>query len=302
MVATTKVNLMRENTVILDVVFHRIMQEHRERTAKTVDTEANKAWLSTVKKLFESSNYSKAAALQWETMRWLKSRSLPCGLHGYFVLPTALLKEVWDYLDAQDAKLRVFVEALAAEVENLKQFSQENLKDLYNETELPSAKKILNGIWMERSLIELQVPGSSKVGDVLAKQEEDKAKSRWDEAAEEVIYALREEMSKLVAHLVDRLTPNSDGKVKGFRESNIENLLEWFDLFSKRNILNDADLKKLVAKSKEVLVKKGKPVSGDLIRADETVRAKLQAGMSEVKIKLDAMLVNVPARRIRFAD
>ena len=51
-----------------------------------------------------------------------------------------------------------------------------------------------------------------------------------------------EELQQLVAHLTERLTGQSDGQPKTFRNSAVNNLTEFFDRFRQLNVRSNQDL------------------------------------------------------------
>jgi hypothetical protein len=60
--------------------------------------------------------------------------------------------------------------------------------------------------------------------------------ARFDEAVQLAERAFVEELQKLVAHLVERLSGQADGRPKVFRNSAVENLAEFFDRFRQLNV------------------------------------------------------------------
>jgi hypothetical protein len=74
--------------------------------------------------------------------------------------------------------------------------------------------------------------------------------------------------------------------------------VEWLELFSKRNVLGDAELAEMVEQAKGVL--EGVDVKD--LRNDGKFRADIGQQMVEVKERLDSLLVNAPSRKISFDD
>lgn len=288
---------LQEKTVILDVIFHR-PGSHRSESGEKVDTKANKRWLSVTKKLFESKAYNEARLIQTNAGIWLKRRSVPCGLEGYFVLALSMVDEVIQHMDEQDALLKAKVEEFAVEYDKIVEEAKKELQDMFDPRRYPTANHYRRGIWMERRFVELGIPDPVKIGDALYEVEREKAKKRWADASEEVVYALREEFAKLIGHISEKLTPSPDGSKKVLKDAALDKVLEWIDLFSKRNVLDDKQLDVLVKRSKDVL----NGVDLKSLRKDESAKDLLAKRMETVKVKLDAMLVNKPARLIRFDD
>lgn len=290
-------NVLQDGTVILDVVFRCPGQVRRERQAR-VETKANQDWLSTNKRIFDSRTFRECQVIQAKTAEWLRKRSLPCGLEGYFVLPLGLLPDAYAHLDDADARLAAKVEQFCGEYEQLKERAKAELKELYREEQYPDVERFRRGIRMDRRLIELGVPDPIKVGDAIARAEMAKARDRWQDAAEQVTACLREEFRDMVAHLAERLAPNADGSKKRLHESAVEKVAEFIELFRRRNVLDDRGMDLLVSRAKALLA--GKSV--ELLRDNELIRSRTASAMAEVKVALDRLVTDAPGRRIVFDE
>ena len=285
---------LQENTVILDLVLHHPSTTRTEKADK-VDTTADKSWVRIKKKIFDSDEYKAAFKIELETYYWCKARALPVGLVGFFVIPLKLIGEVYEFLNKQDERLKEAVEKFVDGYEEMKKASRQALDDLYDDNDYYSANELKRGFFMERKLIEIAPPSPEKIGEMLAQVEKNKAAVRWQQAEEEVVYALRESFRDLIAHLTEQLEPSADGKKKRITKSAMTKTLEWVELFKSRNVLDDAEMNKLVAQTKKIL--KGRSTMVDEIRDDEGLRAKLHDEMGKVKSALDKSLEDAPRRK-----
>jgi hypothetical protein len=96
------------------------------------------------------------------------------------------------------------------------------------------------------------------------------------------------------------LEPTADGRKKTFKTATIDKLLEFFELFDRRNVLNDVELKKLVESAKRVL--SGGDVLVDALRSDQGVRDIVRDQMENVTKKLDALITEGPRRVVSFEE
>lgn len=288
---------LRDQTVILNMVFHLPGSTRSDGTAK-VKSEANPNWTKVIKDLFQSEDYDACARIQRETKKWLNKRKVPSGLEGYYVLPVATLPEAFEFLDQQDAKLKAKVNDFVASYEKIVAKAEEQLKDLFDPKRYPPAEYFRTGIWNERELVELGIPEPAKIGEAVYAAEKAKADARIAEEEQAVLYAMREQFRALVGHLAEKLEPSPDGSKKVLKDAALDNLMEWMDLFGRRNVLGDAEMARLVEWSKRVL----KGVDADTVRSSDRARTLLAGAMGKVREKLDALLVDKPKRRIRFDD
>jgi hypothetical protein len=271
----------------------------RSNRTGDVQTDADKAWFSITKKIIRSKTYSKLCSLSLKFTDWLRFYEVKSPFsRGYHLIPISLVDVVYARLDEVEKEYMSLAAVFVQEYEQCKEQAKLRLGLMYEECNYPSVDRIRNGFRVDRRLMELTVPGQSKVGSAINNLEKSKAQRQWQEAAEEVTYALREQFRELVAHLADRLEPWSDGKRRALHASAVDKVVEWMNLFNNRNILNDDEMDKLVAQAKEVM--KGKPAK--MLRDNDTMRVQLQGEMNKVKAALDTLLVNAPSRRISFEE
>ena len=106
--------------------------------------------------------------------------------------------------------------------------------------------------------------------------------------------AFAEELSRLVAHLSERLSGAEDGKPKIFRDSAINNLSEFFDRFRSLSVRSNEDLDNLVAQAQSVI----RGVAPQALRDDGSLRGQIANQLSSVQASLDGWMVDRPRRRI----
>jgi hypothetical protein len=209
-----------------------------------------------------------------------------------------MVGQAYEYLDAQDAKLAAAKEELAADYDRIRAEAERDLAEFWDARQFPTKGYLLSGIRIDRRLIELDVPSADKVGSVISDGERERAKRMWEDATNDVFAALREAFAELVGHLADRLSPNPDGTKRRLHETALDKVTEFIDLFSKRNVLDDAELAGMVEKARRLV--EGKTV--DVLRENELFRERMANNLAEVKMDLDKLVEDAPARRIRFED
>jgi len=310
-------NQIFDNTVCLAVTFHRAGQNRRVRRgdAKVItqdkDREENpdesdiegpdQTQFSIGKRIFASDHWRAAMSIARKFDTWLHIRSLPCPLkRGTELIPLTMLDEVYAKLDQAEAGYKIEAGALLEEYDQLKRESQEKLKDLYREEDYPSPQQLRRAFWVERKLFDFSPPGKMKLSETMFKQERDRWRQTFIKAENEIRLALRESMLMLVSHLAEKLQSTPDGKKKVLRDSAVDKVVEFLDLFDKRNVLNDTELKILVGRARRVL--DGDIAMAGALRQDGTVREIVSRRMEEVKSGLDALIKSGPARVISFDE
>ena len=149
-------------------------------------------------------------------------------------------------------------------------------------------------------MFDFSPPNEAKLSEAVYKQERERWRQTFFEAEVEVKQALRESMLTLISHLAERLQPSPDGKKKVLRDSAVDKVVEFLELFDRRNVLNDEELKALVVRARRVL--NGDDMMADALRQDGKVREILGRRMEEVKSRLDTLIKSGPARVISFDE
>ena len=111
---------------------------------------------------------------------------------------------------------------------------------------------------------------------------------------EEIRDGLRLTFKELVDALVDKLTPKPDGTRK--KLVGVDRLLEFLDTFSKKDVADDEQLRGLVEEVRGLLNGISK------LRKDQGLRELVQERMQSVKVVLDTLVEDAPARQIVLRD
>ena len=115
-----------------------------------------------------------------------------------------------------------------------------------------------------------------------------------NEAVQMAEEAFTTELAKVVSHLTERLAGQDDGKPKVFRDSAVENLVEFFDRFRHLNLGSDGQLDELVDQAQRVV----RGVQPQELRDNQTLRQYVATELSAVQSVLDGLLVDRPRRNI----
>jgi hypothetical protein len=126
------------------------------------------------------------------------------------------------------------------------------------------------------------------------RQECERVAGRFDEAVQLAEAAFVEELQSLVSHLTERLSGQTDGKPKVFRDSAVENLTQFFERFRELNVRGNEQLDELVGQCQQVV----SAVEPQLLRDNQGLRESVSHELSQVQSVLDDLLVDRPRRNI----
>jgi len=217
--------------------------------------------VNVTKKLIESPELDAVHEHMNKVYVWCKDRSMSstaiCKGKGiYFVKNDQV--EIFEQT-LTEARRVLHEEVVPAFLETYEQYKQAakkpaaegGLGDLYNEADYPSVEDLRKSFDLKWSWMQLSVP--DELPDEIREREVQKLKDSFLEAQEEIKLALREGFKDLVAHAIDRLTPDADGKRKVFCESTFTKFTEFFETFSARNLMEDAELEAVVDQAKKII-------------------------------------------------
>lgn len=177
--------------------------------------------------------------------------------------------------------------------EEIKADARHRLGRLYNPADYPPEVRGLFAVAWDFPSVE---PPSylMRLNPHLYEQEQQRVAQRFEEAVQLAEQAFIGELGRLVSHLTERLTTGPDGERKIFRDSAVNNLLEFFDRFKTLNVRSNAQLDDLVEQAQRVV----RGIHPDTLRDNEALRQHVASQLTTVRTSLDGMLVDPPRRRI----
>jgi hypothetical protein len=304
-------NPVFENSVAIVLSFSRLgtarkvkksqVAEKSEGIAADVVVDADTDMVHVGRDIIDSDELRAIASFDGAVRLWIEARCLPSSLFkaGVKCIPVSLLEDVYAYLEAakvqREKLIDAFIESYPAKVEE----ARDRLKGLFDARHYPAVTILKRAFEMKWNIVSFDTPGKLKaISASLYEKERAKVEAEWAGAAEQVRNALRVGMVDLVEHMIERLSSDSDGKAKVFRNTLVENFNEFATLFAARNLTNDTELAALVEKAQKVM----SGVDAKSLRSDADIKERVSQGFAEIKANLDTMVVNRPARAITLAD
>jgi hypothetical protein len=252
-------------------------------------------YLSAGKKLIDTKHpaFRAVTAIRGRVQAVWKGMTLPYPEPGIRLLRRDQIERFNAEMTDLRAELADQVANLDAHFAELKAAARNRLGQLYNPADYPESLLGLFGMEWEFPAIE---PPSylQQLSPELYEQERQRVAARFDEAVRLAEQAFAEELSRLVAHLTERLSGAEDGKPKVFRDSVVNNLSEFFERFRSLNIRSNEDLDNLVVQAQSVV----RGVAPQALRDDGSLRNRVAGQLSSVQASLDGWMVDRPRRRI----
>lgn len=252
-------------------------------------------FLSAGKKLIDTNDPSFRAvtSIRGQATTYFHGISLPFPEAGVRLVREDDVARVNTRLDAYRQDLSEAVHQLEMQYETLRDAARERLGSLFDEKDYPLHLAGLFQMTWDHPNIE--PPNYLRQLDPeLYEQECLRVQARFDEAVQLAEASFMQELSDLVAHLSERLSGESDGRPKIFRDSAVTNLSEFFDRFRRLNIQSNGELDALVDRAKQVV----QGVEPQTLRDHADVRRQISGQLAEVTSSLDQLLIDRPRRNI----
>lgn len=268
----------------------------REQKAEAADAfGAEGEFLSAGKKLLDTrhSAYKAVTAIRGRLIANWRHMTLPYPEPGIRLLQRSRI-EVFNRLQSDlRYELTESVQDLDQHYSELKRAARERLGRLYDPRDYPPS---LIGLFeVSWDFPSIEPPDYLRqLSPQLYEEECRRAASRFEEAVQLAESAFLDELSKMIAHLTERLTGAEDGKPKIFRDSAIENLQEFFERFRQLNVRSSEQLDALVNQCQRIV--RGTPPQS--LRDDPALRNRIASQLSGVSASLEGLMVDRPRRNL----
>ncbi len=301
--------LMHDEAIAVEVTFHIPGCRRRVDTKAFempkgdevgTETETDSEMIHISKDLFISEEYRAVSQFDGSVKRWLRAKALPSVLRAsYYLIPFVSVEEIDAYLTDSMGKRQELVDRFIAVYLQRKQEAEQRLGPLYNEADYPSVNRMKNAFDLTIRYVSFTTPtGLRSISKELFNREREKAKIQWEQAMEKINDLLEAEMQACVDHMVERLTPGEDGKAKIWKATLVENMRTFLDNFPARNINDHQELAALVDQAKGLLL----GIDAETIKKCDDLKTGLAQGFTEIKARMDDLVMNRPSRKISFDE
>ena len=252
-------------------------------------------FLSAGKKLLDTSHpaFKAVTAIRGRAVHYWKSMSLPFPEPGLRLIPQDAVTE----FDAQVTKFREELDDAVTKLESryheMFNAARNRLGDLFDPTDYPSS--LIGMFAIEHDYPSIEPPSYlQQLSPRLYQQECGRMRARFDEAVQLAEQMFLDELTKLIEHLTERLSGDTDGKPKVFRDTAVTNLTAFFERFQRLNIRSNQQLDELVERARNVV----NGVRPQQLRDNQQLRRDVATQLSGVQSVLDGLLVDRPRRNI----
>lgn len=271
----------------------KVADDLKIEAAENFDAESKS--VSMRKKLLDTSHdsWKNLVAVRGKMEAAWKDRSLPFPENGIRLMKrqdvetfTVTMQDL--YFDLKEAE-RVF----DLHYDEIRLEARQRLGRLYNpEDYLPSMIGAFEVAWEFPSV---QAPEYLlQLAPELYERETERVKNRFNEAVLLAEQAFAVELSKMIEHLLERLSGGEDGKPKIFRDTAVTNLTEFFGRFRELNIGSSPELDRLVADAQRIVGS----TNPEELRSSEAVRSHISSNLTRVQASLDGLMVDRPRRNL----
>ncbi len=277
----------------------------RQAGKNRMQTDGNKQRLNVTKQLLVSQELDAINDHLNEIYTWCLDRAMPSSdaRRGIYFVRRTMVEEFEARLDIAQSVLKTdlvpaFLTTYDQCREKMKRPAPDGLGDLYVETDYPTQEVLADAFSIEWSWLSLSVP--DELPSEVRERESEKLRRSFEEAQEEIRYALRAGFKEMVQHAVDRLSIKPGEKPKVFRSTLVSNFKQFFDTFQAKNLMDDTELAQLVQEAQNVVA--GLPKNVDELREIPSIRASAAASFAELNDSLGSLVIEKPSRKFDFED
>lgn len=300
-----------EGTIILHVSFKGSLPKKKALTRTEQEligqnpSGVDRKKITGAKTLFESKEYDAIEAFKAERHREFANLGIPFPLgKAMHLIRIVNIPKAEELAAKTDRELQVLVEELVRAYPNQITREAVGLGSLYNATDYKPVETLERLFKFGSKWMHFGVPDVLKEIDqalwekALWEKERQRTAAVWQEAKENGVALLREELASIAARLVESMEPDEKGEKKKFYATSVTNLTDFFAVFEDRNLAGDKDLAAEVEKLKALVSNK----KVEAFKTDEALRSQIKKSGGEISRKLNSMLVDASARRIVLED
>jgi len=224
--------------------------------------------------------------------RW----SIPFEIRGVHFVPNGLVRQVVDVVREQEQVFRGKVEEFMSHYREYVAEARQRLGGNFISEEYPSEAEIREKFDWRIKVMSMSSPDHMEQLDPqLFQQAQADFQREMSEFRQTAMDTLRSRFAETVGHLVNRLTPNADGKRKIFKDATIQNMRDFLTDFEALNLTNDGSLAEQVERVRGLMAG---VEPGDL-RDNAAFAERLAGQMDEAREAVVGMLTTAK-RRIRL--
>jgi hypothetical protein len=307
--AVTSQEIMMKTVVLILTINATGNRRKLDPRMLNVNNADDQQWINATKKLMDAEELAEITSLNNKTRQFVESLALPSYIKkGVYLLPLELMETLDNRLTEDVARLKPLVDRMIAKLPQYKTEAKQRLshmnvggkvQDMWDEEQFPVAEELRAAFRLHWSY---KFIDSAKNIEAVSKEiydrEVKKAEAEWTETREMIQSLLRTNLSEMVNHMIDRLTPEADGRQKMFKENSVNKLNQFLATFDARNVTNDVQMKVLVDQAKSLV----RDADAESLRSSDELRDHVRYGFETIKKLLDPMITIKGRRMITLPD
>lgn len=282
---------LSNDTVVLQLTIRGVTFRRKLRSEDVVTDGTDTNYIHVSKDIIERREIRELNRLTNRLRQWLEWRAVPCSMlrEGMYLLPLGLVEDVDKELQAFQTNRMTVLDKFLERYDDLKTTAASRLGTHYSAEDYPDPETIRRAFTVQARYLSFNVPAAlESLNKELYEREKARVAMEWQEASVEVQQALREALSGLIDHFVNRLGTDSDGKPKIFKASTVKQLSDFLESFGARNLTNDVELQQLVEQAKQLM----SGLDPEALRKSKMIRSTTREGFERIQAKLDTLVVN----------
>lgn len=297
-----------KNTIAVMLSQHRfgitrkVKPEEARAVSQATGETCNENAVSLAKRLLKSPQYDAIMRLDAGIRTRLHELSVPSVLRDGVVLVSL------DFFERVREELRIYqrtresmVAAFCSSYSDAVAEARETLGSLFDSSQYPPVDYVRGRFSVEVQYVGFDVSeGLKSIDENLYQREKEKLQECMAEAAREIRLGMRAALADLVGHLGQVLSGEREGgKPKILRDSAVNNISDWLDLFEGRNVTGDQELARMVEQCRSLINGIGSPEN---LRTSAGLRQEVAFKTARIKEALDDLVTELPARRMSLED
>ena len=272
----------------------KVSKDQKIQAAETFDAESN--FVSMGKKLLDTNHdsWKNLVAVRGKMEAAWQERSLPFPESGIRLMKRSNLDSFVEKMNGLHDQLKDAEREYDRHYDlTIRHEARTRLGRLYNPDDYPASMIGVFDVTWEFPNVEAPAY-LMQLSPELYERETERVKSRFNEAVVLAEQAFADELSKMIEHLLERLSGQDDGKPKVFRDSAVTNLNEFFSRFRELNIGSSPALDRLVTDAQRIVGS----TSADDLRNSHVIRSEISRHLTDVQSSLDGLMVDRPRRNL----
>ena len=252
-------------------------------------------FLSVGKKLIDTTHpaWKTVTGVRGTILGYWRDRSLPFPEDGIRLIKRQDIDTFNETMRRYQNELDEAVWRLNEHYDELKANAQQRLGRLFQESDYPTT--LIGMFEVTWNYPNVEPPNYLQdYNPRLFREESQRVRSRFNEAVRLAEEAFTSELSKLVAHLIDKLSGDTDGKPKIFRDTAVTNLSEFFERFQRLSIGSNEELEQVVGQARQIMGN----IPPQQLRDSATLRQQINGQLANVQSTLDQLMIDRPRRNL----